>query len=62
MAAARDELVRHGLERARSGVSWSPPSLPKLRQVVRFETKDFDSMDGMGKKVAFYWCVRPLTP
>ena len=59
MAAAKAELVRRGKARVRSGATWSLASLPNLRQVVDFETKEFDNMDGMGKTVAFYWkCVR----
>ena len=59
MAAARDELVRRGKARVRSGAVWSPASLPNMRKVVDFETKESDNMDGMGKTVAFYWCVGP---
>ena len=59
MAAAKDELVRRGKARVRSGPVWSPASLPNMRQVVDFETKESDNMDGMGKTVAFYWCVGP---
>jgi hypothetical protein len=57
MAAAAAELVRRGKARARSGVAWKPASLPCLREVVDFETTESDSRDGMGKTVAFYWCV-----
>ena len=59
MAAAKAELVRRGLERARSGASWTPASLPRMRQVVDFESNEPDSRGGMGREVHFYWCVSP---
>ena len=60
MAAAKAELVRRGQERARSGASWTPASLPCMREVVDFQTKEVDNIDGIGKTIAFYWCVSPL--
>jgi hypothetical protein len=60
MAAAKAELVRRGQERARSGASWTPASLPCMREVVDFQTKEVDMFDGIGRTIAFYWCVSPL--
>ena len=60
MAAAKAELVRRGQERSRSGASWTPASLPCMREVVDFLTKEVDMFDGIGRTIAFYWCVSPL--